>query len=287
MLIAGITMPLAAFLIKSVKLHRLFTTTMTIFLLGTIIAAAAPNFPVLLLGRLAQGIAVGINMPLIPSILSLIYPASKRGTVMGLAGIVVNLGPAIGPTISGIIVDTFSWRMLFIILVPIVSLVIVATQFFVKNVVKMRKTKLDYISVIAAMLGLGMLLYALGRIGQTGAIGTEIILLLAVGAAIVFYFVKRQLKLAHPLLEMRVYKAPSFRLGAFLALINTSSLMATELMLPLFNQNVIKVTPMISGILLMPSAIVMLIMSPLAGRLYDEIGIRKIALLGMGGLPYR
>lgn len=283
MLIAGITMPLAAFLIRSVKLHRLFTTTMSIFLGGKIIAAIAPNFLVLLVGRLAQGVAVGVNMPLIPSILSLICPASKRGTVMGLAGIIVNLGPAIGPTISGIIVDTFSWRMLFIIVIPIVILVIVATQFFVKNVVQMRRAKLDYISVIAAMMGLGMLLYALGRIGQTGRIAIEIILLLALGAAIVFYFVKRQLKLAHPLLEMRVYKAPSFRLGALLALINTSSLMATELMLPLFNQNVIKVTPMISGILLIPSAVVMLIVSPLAGRLYDEIGIRKIALLGMGG----
>lgn len=283
MLIAGITMPLAAFLIRSVKLHRLFTITMSIFLLGTVVAAMAPNFPVLLVGRLGQGIAVGVNMPLIPSVLSLIYPASKRGTVMGLAGIIINLGPAIGPTVSGIIVDSFSWRMLFIILIPLVILVILGTQFFVKNVIKTRKINLDFVSVISAVMGLGMLLYALGRIGQTGKIGIEIILLLIGGAAIVFYFVRRQLKLTHPLLEMRVYQAPSFRLGAILALINTSSLMATELMLPLFNQNVIKVSPMISGILLIPSAVVMLIISPLAGRLYDEIGIRKIAFLGMGG----
>lgn len=283
MLIAGITMPLAAFLIRSVKLNRLFTATMSIFLLGTVIAAMAPNFPVLLLGRLSQGIAVGVNMPLIPSVFSLIYPASKRGTVMGLAGIIINLGPAIGPTVSGIIVDSFSWRMLFIILLPLVLAVILATQFTVKNVVKTHKIDLDFVSVLAAVTGLGMLLYALGRIGQTGSIGGEIILLLIAGAAIVFYFVRRQLGLTHPLLEMRVYKAPSFRLGAVLALINTSSLMATELMLPLFNQNVIKVTPMISGLLLLPSAVVMLMVSPLAGRLYDEIGIRKIALLGMGG----
>lgn len=283
MLIAGITMPLAAFLLKAIKLRRLFTTTMSIFLLGTIIAATAPNFLLLLIGRLIEGIAVGVNMPLIPSVLSLIYPASKRGTVMGLAGIIVNLGPAIGPTVSGIIVDTFSWRMLFIILLPIIVLVIAATQFLVKNVVKTQQLSLDWLSVLTATLGLGMLLYALGRVGQTGALGPEIILLLIFGSLIIYYFVKRQLKLTHPLLEMRVYKAPSFRLGAILTLINTSSLMATELMLPLFNQNVIKVTPMISGMMLIPSALVMLILSPVAGRLYDEIGIKKVALIGMGG----
>lgn len=283
MLIAGITMPLAAFLLRSIKLHWLFTSTMSIFLLGTIIAAAAPNFPILLIGRLTEGIAVGVNMPLIPSVLSLIYPASKRGTVMGLAGIIINLGPAIGPTISGIVVDTWSWRMLFIILLPLIVLVIIGTQFFVKNVVKTQKLDLDYISVLTATLGLGMLLYGLGRIGQTGRLGLETILLLIIGIVIVFYFVKRQLKISHPLLEMRVYQAPSFRLGAVLALINTSSLMATELMLPLFNQNVIRVTPMISGIMLIPSAVVMLIISPIAGRLYDEIGIKKVALIGMGG----
>ena len=147
MLIAGITMPLAAFLLKAIKLRRLFTTTMSIFLLATIIAATAPNFQLLLIGRLIEGIAVGVNMPLIPSVLSLIYPASKRGTVMGLAGIIVNLGPAIGPTVSGIIVDTFSWRMLFIILLPIIVLVIAATQFLVKNVVKTQQLSLDWLSV--------------------------------------------------------------------------------------------------------------------------------------------
>ncbi len=132
MLTAGV---IAAFLLKSIQLHKLFTITMSIFLLGTIIAACAQNFPVLLIGRLIEGIAVGVNMPLIPSVLSLVYPANKRGTVMGLAGIIVNLGPAAGPTVSGIIVDYFSWRMLFIALMPITIAVILATQFFVKNVV--------------------------------------------------------------------------------------------------------------------------------------------------------
>lgn len=282
MLIAGITMPLAPFLIKRFKLRELFTSTMSIFLLGTLIATFAPNFPILLIGRLIEGIAVGINMPLIPSVLSLIYPPDKRGTVMGLAGIIINLGPAIGPTISGIIVDTFSWRMLFIVLIPITIVVIIATRFLVKSILPTEKTNLDFISLLSAIFGLGTLLYGLGRIGQTGKIGLETICLLLFGLVVTIYFVKRQLKLPKPLLEMKVYRAPSFRLGAVMALLNVSSLMATELMLPLFNQNIIKVSPMISGIMLIPSAVVMTIVSPLAGRLYDSFGIKKVAVLGMG-----
>ncbi|MCH3906325.1 MAG: DHA2 family efflux MFS transporter permease subunit [Lactobacillus sp.] len=282
MLIAGMTMPLAAYLLNSFKLKHLFTATMSIFLLGTMIAACAPNFPILLLGRLIEGIAVGVNMPLIPSVLSLIFPANQRGTVMGLSGIIINIGPAIGPTISGIVVDHYSRRMLFIILIPVSLVIIIATQFAVKNVVRAKTDQLDWVSVFTATGGLGLLLYSLGRIGQTGRFSWQIGLMQVAGLIIVALFVRRQFKLDKPLLEMRVYQAPSFRLGALLALLNTSSLMATELMLPLFNQNILKVTPTVSGLMLIPSAVVMAIVSPIAGRLYDEIGIKKIAVIGMG-----
>lgn len=155
MLAAGITMPLAAFLIKSIRLKTLFTSTMTIFLTGTVMALLAPNFPVLLIGRLIEGVAVGVNMPLIPSVLSLIYPMNRRGTVMGLAGIIVNLGPALGPTISGIIVDHYSWRMLFIILVLIAVVIIIATQLWVRNVVETAPNDLDMVSVLPQLSGWG------------------------------------------------------------------------------------------------------------------------------------
>lgn len=155
MLAAGITMPLAAFLIKSIRLKTLFTSTMTIFLTGTVMALLAPNFPVLLIGRLIEGVAVGVNMPLIPSVLSLIYPMNRRGTVMGLAGIIVNLGPALGPTISGIIVYHYSWRMLFIILVLIAVVIIIATQLWVRNVVETAPNDLDMVSVLPQRSGWG------------------------------------------------------------------------------------------------------------------------------------
>lgn len=282
MLAAGITMPLAAYLTNSVKLKPLFSITMLIFLVGTVISALAQNFALLLIGRLIEGVSVGITMPLVPNVLALLFSPRHRGTVMGLAGIIINFGPAAGPTVSGIIVDYFSWRMLFIILIPVCIVVLIATQLFVKNVVPAKPSSLDVPSVLVSMAGLAMLLYSLGRVGETGRLDWLTVALQVAGIAIMVYFVKRQLKLKKPLLEMRVFKAPSFRLGATLALLNTSSLMATELMLPLFNQNVLKVTPTVSGLMLIPSALVMMVVSPIAGRLYDQIGIKRVAFLGFG-----
>lgn len=280
MLAAGVTMPLAAYLTNTIKLRHLFTTTMSLFLTGTIIAAAAPNFPILLIGRLIEGVAVGVNMPLIPNVLSLIFSPQHRGTVMGLAGIIINFGPAVGPTFSGVIVDYFSWRMLFIILIPISVVIILMTQFFVKNAIPTRSSSLDIASVFSSIVGLALLLYGLGRIGETGRWEATTILLQFTGALIMVFFVRRQLHLSKPLLEIRVFKSPSYRLGALLALLNTSSLMATELMLPLFNQNVLKVSPTVSGLMLIPSALAMVIVSPIAGHLYDQFGIKAIAWVG-------
>ncbi|WP_295730551.1 DHA2 family efflux MFS transporter permease subunit [uncultured Limosilactobacillus sp.] len=282
MLAAGITMPLAAYFTNSIKLKTLFTTTMSIFLAGTILSAVATNFPLLLIGRLIEGIAVGINMPLIPNVLSLVFSPQHRGTVMGVTGIIINFGPAIGPIISGIIVDHYSWRMLFIILIPISILVIIASQIFVKNIIPTQQLKLDLLSVMSSFIGLGLLLYGLGRIGQTGHLDVFTITILAIGIGLTTYFVKRQFKLTTPLLEMRVFKAPSYRLGVILALVSTASVMSAELMLPLFNQNVLKVSPTTSALIMLPSAIAMIIISPIAGRLYDQIGIRLVGFVGLG-----
>lgn len=199
---------------------------------------------------------------------------------MGLAGIIINFGPAVGPTVSGVIVDYFSWRMLFIILIPISVVIILMTQFFVKNAIPTRSSSLDIASVFSSIVGLALLLYGLGRIGETGRWEATTILLQFTGALIMVFFVRRQLHLSKPLLEIRVFKSPSYRLGALLALLNTSSLMATELMLPLFNQNVLKVSPTVSGLMLIPSALAMVIVSPIDGHLYDQFGIKAIAWVG-------
>jgi len=273
-------MPLAAFFMHRFPLKRLFTMTMGIFLIGTLISTFAPNFTFLLLGRLVQTIAVGINMPLVTNVLTIIIPAKNRGLAIGIAGIIINLGPAIGPTLSGVILEFYDWRMLFIVLLPFTILTLICTQFFVENVLEPKKISADFPSVLYAIIGLGSLLYSLGRLGESGSNGIYTALFAIVGIVFIMSFIKRQFKLEQPLLNLRAFAYKQYRLGILITLLVSGAIMASELMLPLFNQNILKVSPIISGEVMIPSALAMAFLSPFAGRLYDKMGIKKMTMIG-------
>lgn len=279
MLVSGMLMPLADYVLHRFSLRWLFTTTMSIFLLGTLIATLAPSYGFLLIGRLIEAVAVGINMPLVTSVLTIIIPPQHRGLAIGIAGIVINLGPAIGPTLSGIILEYFSWRMLFIILIPLSILTIILTQFAVQNVVEPRKLAMDTWSVILAMLGLGLFLYGITQFSVANANLLLASAITLIGVMAIGLFIRRQLRIDHPLLNLRVFASPRYRLGLILTLLASGAIMSPELMLPLFSQNILKVSPIISGLVMMPSALAMSIISPLAGRIYDESGIKKVGII--------
>lgn len=280
MLVSGMVMPLANFFMHRFPLRRLFTVTMTVFLAGTVLSATAPTFTILLVGRLIQASAVGINMPLVTNVLTVIIPAEHRGLALGLAGIIINLGPAVGPTLSGVILEYFHWRALFIILIPIVVLTIIATQFWVKNVLKPASLPLDVLSVCLVTSGLGLLLYSLGRLGESGQSLIVTVLLIILGLIALRIFAKRQLRIDHPLLDLRVFKSRRYCMGMVIALLTSAAIMAPELVLPLFNQNVKAVSALTSGLVMIPSALAMAFLSPFAGRLYDEFGIRRMGIFG-------
>lgn len=280
MLVSGMVMPLANFFMHRFPLRRLFTVTMTIFLAGSVLAVAAPNFALLLLGRLIQASAVGINMPLVTNVLTVIIPVRHRGLALGLAGIIINLGPAVGPTLSGLILEYFHWRMLFIILIPIVIITIIATQFWVQDVLTPVVIPLDVFSVCLVMAGLGTLLYSLGRLGELGQSPFITIALISTGLLFLLIFASRQFRLAAPLLDLRVFKTGRFCLGMTITLLISAAIMAPELILPLFNQNVKGVGALESGLVMIPSALAMAFLSPFAGRLYDEFGIRRLGITG-------
>lgn len=267
MLVSGMVMPLANFFMHRFPLRRLFTVTMTIFLAGSVVAATAPNFALLLLGRLIQASAVGINMPLVTNVLTVIIPIEHRGLALGLAGIIINLGPAVGPTLSGVILEYFHWRMLFIILIPIVIITIIATQFWVQDVLKPAVILFDVLSVCLVMAGLGTLLYSLGRLGEQGQNAVITIVLIGAGVLFLLAFAKRQFKLDHPLLDLHVFKTGRFCLGMAIALLISAAIMAPELILPLFNQKVKEVGALESGLVMIPSALARAFLSPFASNL--------------------
>lgn len=282
LLAAGIMMPVAAYFTNRFRLRPLFIGLMLVFLLGTVTAVTASSFAQLFIGRIIQALSVGISMPLTQNVISLLFPPEQRGIALGLAGVVINLGPAMGPTISGYIVDHYSWRMLFIILIPLALLVILLGLVFVKNVTKTVADSVDTLSVVYSSLGLGSLLYGLSLVGVDGGVSLTAIITVVVGVAVLVLFVRRQFRLTKPLLELRAFKAASFSKVVVVALFSAISLMGPELIVPLYNQNIHGLTAMTSGLLLLPGALLMAILSPISGKLYDLFGIKALAYVGYG-----
>lgn len=281
LLVNGIMIPISAWLINSFSSKKLYISAMTTFLIGTIICFIAQNFPVLLAGRLIQAVGVGLSMPLLQNIMLTIFPPEKRGSAMGMAGIVIGLAPALGPTLSGWIIDHYSWRDLFGMVIPIVILVLVLALFFMKSVIELTHPKIDAISAILSTIGFGSLLYGFSSVGDKGWLSKEVLGFLIVGAIFIFLFSKRQLNIEHPFLELRVFKSKIFTIAAVLAGVTNMAMIGAEMVLPLYIQNIRGESAFHSGLMLLPGALVMGLMMPITGAIFDKRGARKLAITGM------
>lgn len=282
MLVNGIMIPVTAFLIEKFTTRKLFLTAMSLFAFGTFIAAISPNFTFLLIGRIFQGSGAGIMMPLLQTIMFLIFPIEKRGTAMGMFGLVIAFAPAIGPSLSGWLVDNFPWRSVFYVVLPIALLNIVAAYFLLKNLTEQTNPKLDILSVILSTFGFGGLLYGFSVAGgaDTGFLSLQVIIPIIFGAVSLFLFITRQLKLKEPILEFRIFQYKIFALSTGLGMIVFASMIGTQVILPLYMQTMIGFSALDSGLVLLPGAIIMGIMNPITGRLFDQFGARWLAIIG-------
>ncbi|MCC2252183.1 DHA2 family efflux MFS transporter permease subunit [Virgibacillus sp. AGTR] len=281
MLVNGIMIPITAFLIERFTTRGLFLSALTIFAIGTIICALAPNFAVLMAGRVAQAAAAGIIMPLMQTILFLIFPIEKRGSAMGMFGLVIAFAPAIGPTLSGWLVEHFPWRSLFFVILPIIIVDIIVAYFILKNITNRTFPKLDILSIILSTLGFGGLLYGFSTAGNSGWGSLQVILSLVIGAIALTLFIWRQMKLEQPILEFRVFKNSIFTLTTVLGMVAFMAMIGAAVVLPLLAQNMLGFTALESGLMLLPGAVVMGIMNPITGRLFDKFGARWLAIIGL------
>src|SRR5690625_3164373 len=251
MLVNGIMIPVTAFLIDRFTTRKLFLTAMGLFTLGTLTAAIAPNFSFLMVGRILQASGAGIMMPLMQTVLFLLFPVERRGTAMGLFGLVIAFAPAIGPSLSGWLVDQFPWRSVFYVVLPIAIFDMIAAYFLLKNVTELKKPKLDILSVILSTIGFGGLLYGFSIAGDMGCSSSQVILAIVVGIISLYLFITRQLKLKEPLLEFRVFKYGIFTLATGLGMVVFAAMIGTNVILPLYMQNMIGFTALKSGLVLL------------------------------------
>ncbi len=280
MLVMSLMIPVSPWLLTNVGFQKLFQGVVGLFALGTALCVWAPNFPLLLIGRLCEALAVGIIFPSFQTVLLTITPQAQRGAVMGTAGLVMGSALAVGPIISGILLTWFSWRALFILFLIVALLVLVVSTRTIKDVMPLTPTRLDWWSVILAA-SFPALLYVLSSATAHGLswwlIGLAIIALLAAWG-----FVARQLHQKRPLLQLRVFATPQFHLAVWLTGISYIGLIVTTIMMPLYFQTILHVTPLVSGLSLVPAAALLAILNPRAGQWLDTYGPRRVVLLGMG-----
>ncbi|MFP5114041.1 DHA2 family efflux MFS transporter permease subunit [Bacillaceae bacterium C204] len=273
LLVIGVLIPVTAYLIQRFTTRTLFLTAMGLFSVGTFVAAISPGFAVLLTGRMLQAAGTGLLFPLLTNVVFAMVPIEKRGSAMGTIGIVITFAPAIGPTLSGIIVEQFSWRVLFYGVLPIALIVMIFAYFRLKNVTETTNPKIDPISLLLSTIGFGGIVYGFSSSGEGhgGWSSNEVILSIVIGIVSLVLFTWRQLKIAQPLLDLRTFKYNIFRLSTLIMMIVMMAMFSAMMLLPIFLQNALNYSPLEAGLVMLPGGIVMGIMSPITGRLFDSL----------------
>ncbi|MDQ0243258.1 EmrB/QacA subfamily drug resistance transporter [Bacillus fengqiuensis] len=281
MLVNGIMIPVSAFLLERFSTRQLFISAMGIFSFGTLVAGLAPNFEMLLFGRIIQSSGAGVMLPLMQTVFLMIFPVNKRGAAMGLVGLVISFAPAIGPALSGWVTEHYSWRVLFFIILPIALIDILVAFIALKNVTEVTKPKIDVLSVILSSFGFGGLLYGFTSAGNYGWTDFNTLLSLGIGVLTLVLFITRQLRLEHPMLEFRVFKYSIFPLAIMIGMIVFMGLIGMETIIPLFMQNMRNFTAFEAGLAILPGALITGLMSPITGRIFDKVGARWLVITGL------
>lgn len=286
MLTMAIVIPTTGFILEKLTTRQAFLMSMGLFTLGTSLAAVAPGFGVLLTARIIQACGTAIVLPLLMTTILTLVPVSKRGLVMGNVTIAISVAPALGPTVSGFILEHFSWRFMFIFVLPITLLVIGIGFKFLTNVGKRGSQRLDVGSVILTVPAFGGIVYGLSQIGVKttgGGPNVAAILALAAGFSAMALFVNRQLKLQRsnaPLLDLRAFTYKMFTISTLLLMVAMMALFGGVLLLPIYLQSVLDVSAQQTGLILLPGGLVMGITGPIVGRLFDKIGPLPLTLTG-------
>ncbi|MBP1241058.1 DHA2 family lincomycin resistance protein-like MFS transporter [Frigoribacterium sp. PvP120] len=275
MLTMAVVIPITGFLLQRFDTRPVFITAMSLFSLGTAISAIAPGFSVLLIGRVVQASGTAIMMPLLMTTVLTLVPPATRGRTMGNISIVISVAPAIGPTISGLILSVLEWRFMFILVLPIALAALALGAVRVKNVTTPTKVPLDVLSVILSAFAFGGVVYGLSTFGEGAEAAVPAWVPLAVGVVALVAFVLRQRALQRTdtaLLDLRTFASRTFTMSTLVLGIGMIALFGTLIVLPIYLQNVHGLDPLATGLLLLPGGLVQGLLSPIVGRLFDKYG---------------
>lgn len=285
LLTMSVVIPITGMLIQRFTTRALFTVAMTLFTIGTLVAAAAPGLALLIVGRVVQASGTAIMMPLLMTTVVTLVPAFQRGRIMGRISIVMSVAPALGPTISGLILEVLSWRWLFILVLPIAVAALIIGAMRMPNVGVRKTARIDALSVALSGFAFGGLVYGLSEVGAAanGAAVMNPLIPVGVGLAALGLFVWRQFVLQREdraLLDLRTFASRPFTLSAIMFVATSMALFGSLILLPIYAQSVLGLTPLEAGLLMLPGGLLMGVLGPIVGRVIDARGVRPMLIPG-------
>jgi DHA2 family lincomycin resistance protein-like MFS transporter len=291
LLTMAVVIPITGYLLQRLNTRPVFMLAMSLFSLGTLICAVAPGIELLIAGRVVQAMGTAIMMPLLMTTVMNLVPEESRGKTMGNISIVISVAPAIGPTISGLILSVLEWRWMFILVLPIALAALAIGGSLIKNVTTPSKAPLDFLSVGLSIIGFGGFVYGLSALGGAAAHGgsaeatSDLPAWLPLVGGIVFIalFVFRQLSLQKQdkaLLDFRTLLSRNFSVSVAMMVVMMIAMFGMMILLPIYLQNVIGLSTLQTGLLMLPGGLIMGLCAPIVGNLYDKIGPRPLLVPG-------
>lgn len=280
----GMIMPLTAFLITRFPTKKLYLTGIAGFMLGLLLSIFAGNFGLMMVGRVLQACGNGILMTAAQVIILTVYPVEKKGTMMGTYGLATTAAPVVAPTIAGLMIDAFGWKSIFYVALAIMAVSLVISSIVFEDVLELQEKKFDVISFVESIAAFGGITLGIGNISAFGLISIEAGLPLAVGAVVCVIFVIRQCRLEKPFLDVRILSNRNYSVSVIASMVLYLVMMGSSVMMPLYVQSVMGYSAVTSGLVTLPGSLATAIVSPFAGKLYDEMGIKKIFVAGSAAL---
>ena len=268
----GILIPVTGILMQKFTTRQMFLTSIILSLVGTILAASAPAFGVLLTGRVIQAAGLAISLPLTQNVIFTIFPPNKRGGAMGLMGLVMLAGPALGPTLAGLILDTLSWNWIFWLTVPFLLFSLIFGIKFLPNVNEVRNVSIDAVSVILSTIGFGGVVYGFSVSGEFGWSSPLVLGSIIIGLVALIIFAIRQTKMETPMMNLKAFKTPLFTLGVIMSFITFFNMLSMLVILPMYMQMALLMAAFTTGLVLLPGSLLNCVLAPTIGKLFDRYG---------------
>lgn len=284
LLVLAVIIPASSYLKKRFTTKTLFITAVSLFIIGTIMAAAAPAFTVLLAGRLIQGVGTGIALPMMFNIVLEQVPEDKLGLMMGIASLITAMAPAVGPSLGGMIVSYFGWRMIFVVLLPLLILAFLFGVTSIRQVTEIQKISFQIVDYLLLSAGFACFIFATNMASEAGWTSVRVILLFVLSAAAVAIFYIRSKKAESPLIDVKVFRCLPFSLSVLTLLLIQFICLGLGYLIPNYSQIVSGEEAFVAGCLLLPGCILGACIAPVSGRLLDRLGAKKPILTGISAI---